>query len=111
MLKPFRFPLARSNPFEDAVEGIERGRALHLIFVSAIIASVVAVLGVFQPATWVWALSLLWIALFGLLNYDHHRDRVAILNGLKRRDNALVYTKLVDTVLGGLRRMLYPPTQ
>ncbi len=82
---------------------------MHLVFVGAIIAAVVATLGVFQPAGWVWALSLLWVVLFGLLNYDHHRDRVSILNGLKRRDNALVYTKLVDAMLGGLRRMLSPP--
>ena len=82
---------------------------MHLVFVSAIIASVVAVLGVFQPAGWVWALSLVWVFLFAVLNYDHHSDRVSILNGLKRRDNALVYTKLVDAMLGGLKRMLSPP--
>ncbi|MEP3329302.1 hypothetical protein [Sedimentitalea sp.] len=81
---------------------------MHLGFVCAIIGSVVAVLGVFQPPGWVWALSLLWVFLFGLLNYDHHRDRVSILHGLKRRDNALVYTWLVDVMLGGMRRMLSP---
>jgi hypothetical protein len=81
---------------------------VHLVFVGAIIAAVVATLGVFQPAGWVWALSLVWVVLFGLLNYDHHRDRVSILNGLKRRDNALVYTRLVDSLLGRLRRILSP---
>lgn len=81
---------------------------MHLVFVGAIVASVVAVLSAFQPAGWVWAFSSLWIFLLGILNYDHHRDRVAILDGLKRRDNALIYTKLVDATLGALRRMLSP---
>lgn len=80
---------------------------MHLVFVGAIIASLFAVLGVFKPAAWIWALSLLWVFLFGILNYDHHRDRASILNGLKRRDNALAYTQLVDGMLGGLRRMLW----
>lgn len=80
----------------------------HSGFVLAILAAVFGTLAAFKPAAWVWALTLLWAILFGLLNYDHHRDRVSILNGLRRRDNALIYTKLVDAMLGGLKQMLSP---
>ena len=81
---------------------------MHKNLVPAIIGAVVAVLAVYQPDAWVWALCLLWAFLFGLLNYDHHRDRAAIWNGLMRRDNALVYTKLVDSMLRWSRRALSP---
>lgn len=81
---------------------------MHTGFVLAIVGAVISALLAFQPSAWVWALGLLWALLFGLLNYDHHRDRVHILNGLKRRDNALLYTRLVDGMLGALKRMLSP---
>lgn len=53
-------------------------------------------------------MSVLWVLLFGLLNYDHAVDWVRILNGLKRRDDALFYTKSVDAVMRGLQHMLLP---
>jgi hypothetical protein len=81
---------------------------LHNGLVAAIFAAVISALLAFQPSKWVWALVLLWALLFGLLNYENPRDRVHIQKGLKRRDNALVYTKLVDGMLGGLKRMLSP---
>lgn len=81
---------------------------MHKNLVPAIIGTVVAVLAVYRPDAWVWALCLLWALLFGLLNYDHHRGRAAIWNGLIRRDNALVYTKLVDSMLRWSRRALSP---
>lgn len=53
-------------------------------------------------------MSVLWVLLFGLLNYDHAVDWVRILNGLKRRNNARIYTKSVDAVMRGLQHMLLP---
>ena len=61
-----------------------------------------------EPTIWVWAVSVLWVLLFGLLNFDHAVDRVQILNGLKRRDNARIHTKSVDAVVRGLQHMLLP---
>ncbi len=81
---------------------------MHLIFVGAFIPVVGAVLFALQPELWVWALALIWLFLFGLLNYDHVTDRKRILNWVRRPDNARVYTKLVDAMMRGLKRMLSP---
>ena len=81
---------------------------MHLIFVGAVITVVGAALFTLRPELWVWALALIWLFLFGLLNYDHVTDRKRILKWVKRPDNAGVYTKLVDAMMGGLQRMLSP---
>ena len=74
---------------------------MHLIFVGAVITVVGAALFTLRPELWVWALALIWLFLFGLLNYDHVTDRQRILKWVKRPDNARVYTKLVDAMMGG----------
>ena len=83
---------------------------MHLIFVGFVLTCVFGLLIAFKPDAWVWAVAILWCFLFGILNYTGNAvDKTRIINGLRARDNAFFYTKMVSAIRDTVARMMSPP--
>ena len=87
--------------------------AFHISLVIFIMGSVPALASATGPHGWpVWAAAILFIVLFGLLNYaaDDATDRLRITRLIEREDNLGLYSALVRRLTQMLTRMMSPET-
>ena len=83
---------------------------MNSIFVGGLLAIILAVLAFFQAHWMIWVWSLIWWCILALVLYVDGGpvDRRRVLKQISRRDNAFLYTTLVDRLQGFLTRVLSP---
>ena len=83
---------------------------MNKTIVAVVCGAAIPILLAFTPHPVIWVAVILWCLLLAFLMFVEGtpQDRSVILRQLHKRDNASLYTFLVDRILAGLTRMMLP---